>query len=55
MIFPLRRLLRREPEVLQVAWQQALRVEKLVVPKSWRRAVRWRKAWKRRGAAKAAA
>jgi hypothetical protein len=55
MIFPLRRLLRREPEVLPVAWQQALRVEKLVVPKSWRRAVRWRKAWKRRGAARAAA
>jgi hypothetical protein len=55
MIFPLRRLLRREPEVLPVAWQQALRVEKLVVPKSWRRAVRWRKAWKRRGAAKVAA
>ncbi len=55
MIFPLRRLLRREPEVLQVAWQQALRVEKLIVPKGWRRAVRWRKSWKRRAAAKAAA
>lgn len=54
MIFPLRRLLRREPEVFPVAWQQALRAEKLVVPKSWRRAVRWRKGWKKRRAAKAA-
>lgn len=54
VVFPLRRLLRREPEVFPVAWQQALRMEKLVVPKSWRRAVRWRKALKRRAAAKAA-
>lgn len=48
LIFPLRRLLRREPEVVLVAWQQALRVERLIVPRSWRRAVRWRKSLKRR-------
>jgi hypothetical protein len=55
MVFPLRRLLRREPEVMPVAWQQALRMERLVLPKHWRRAVRWRKGMKRRAAAKAAA
>lgn len=49
LIFPLRRLLRREPEVVLVAWQQALRVERLVVPRRWRRAVRWRKSFKNRG------
>ena len=48
LIFPLRRLLRREPEVVLVAWQQALRVERLVVPRRWRRAVRWRKSFKHR-------
>ncbi|MGZ5948397.1 MAG: hypothetical protein ACXWKV_17640 [Caulobacteraceae bacterium] len=31
MVFPLRRLLRREPEVVAVFWQQALRVERLVL------------------------
>ena len=36
-IFPLRRLLKREPEVAAVAWQQALRIEKVFLPKSWRR------------------
>ena len=35
-VFPLRRLLRREPEVFPVAWQQVLRIERLVLPKSWR-------------------
>jgi hypothetical protein len=35
-VFPLRRLLRREPEVMPVAWQQALRIERLLLPKSWR-------------------
>lgn len=55
MVFPLRRLLRREPEVMPVAWQQTLRIERLVLPKGWRRAVRWRKGVKRRAAAKAAA
>jgi hypothetical protein len=48
LVFPLRRLLRREPEVVLVAWQQALRVERLIVPRRWRVAVRWRKSLKRR-------
>ncbi len=37
-VFPLRRLLRRRPEILPVAWQQALRLERLLVPRRWRRA-----------------
>jgi hypothetical protein len=48
LIFPLRRLLRREPEVVLVAWQQALRIERLIIPRKWRVAVRWRKSLKRR-------
>ena len=43
LLFPLRRLLRREPEVMPVAWQQVLRMERLILPRSWRRAKRWRK------------
>ena len=35
-MFPIRRLLRREPEVIPVVWQQTLRVERLVLPTSWR-------------------
>ena len=48
LIFPLRRLLRREPEVIPVAWQQVLRVEKIILPPHWRRAKRWRRALRRR-------
>ena len=49
LIFPVRRLLRREPEVFAVAWQQALRLERLVLPRAWRpaRVVR-RRLFKRR-------
>ena len=43
LIFPIRRLLRRDPEVVPVAWQQALRVERIVLPQSWRFLVRSRK------------
>ena len=42
-VFPLRRLLRREPEVMPVAWQQALRVERMLLPKSWRMATSLRR------------
>jgi hypothetical protein len=49
MIFPLRRLLRREPEVAPVAWQQVLRMERLIVPKRYRFAVRSRRWLSRRG------
>jgi hypothetical protein len=55
LIFPLRRLLRREPEVLQVAWQQALRMERLVLPHRWRVAVRFRRRMKRRALRRALA
>ena len=41
-VFPLRRLLRREPEVMPVAWQQVLRFERMVLPKPWRFARRLR-------------
>jgi hypothetical protein len=36
MVFPLRRLLRREPEVMPVAWQQVLRTERWVLPRRMR-------------------
>ena len=38
MVFPIRRLLRREPEVFPVAWQQVLRMERMILPRSWRTA-----------------
>ena len=34
VVFPLRRLLRREPEVVAVFWQQTLRVERLILRKA---------------------
>ena len=43
VVFPLRRLIRRDPEIFPVLWQQALRIEKLIVPASWRRAAIWRR------------
>ncbi len=48
MVFPLRRLLRREPEVMPVAWQQLLRTERaffrlLRLPHRWRLARRTRR------------
>jgi len=55
LIFPIRRLLRREPELLQMAWQQALRMERLVLPSRWRIAVRFRRRMKRRAMQRAAA
>ena len=33
IVFPIRRMIRREPEVIPVIWQQMLRSEKLVLPK----------------------
>lgn len=35
-VFPLRRLMRREPEVIPVVWQQVLRTERLVLPTRYR-------------------
>jgi len=41
--FPIRRLLRRQPEVAAVAWQQVLRTERFFLPKRWRHARRVRR------------
>ncbi len=46
-LFPLRRLLRKDPEILAVAWQQALRVERLLTPRKLRFLVRTRRRWRR--------
>jgi hypothetical protein len=35
-VFPIRRLLRRDPEVFPVAWQQMLRTERFLLPRRWR-------------------
>ena len=43
MVFPIRRLMRREPELVLVAWQQYLRVERLVLPRRLRFAVKARR------------
>lgn len=45
---PLRRLLRRDPEVILFFWEQFLRLERLLLPPRWRRAVLWRRKLKRR-------
>lgn len=45
---PLRRLLRRDPEIIPVIWQQSLRVERLVLPRRFRFLVRTRKKMKGR-------
>jgi len=49
IFFPVRRLLRREPEVFPVAWQALLRVERGVLPRNWRFAARTRRRWRVRG------
>jgi hypothetical protein len=51
MAFPIRRLLRREPEFMPVFWQQTLRVERLMLPARWRVLVRARRRTRRRRAA----
>jgi hypothetical protein len=48
IVFPLRRLLRREPEVFPVAWQQALRIERMILPKGWRKGAELRRKYFRR-------
>lgn len=48
MVFPIRRLMRREPEVVLVFWQQYLRVERLVLPRRYRFAIRVRRRFKGR-------
>ena len=48
IVFPLRRLLRREPEVFPVAWQQVLRMERVLLPARWRLLVKWRRSMMRK-------
>jgi hypothetical protein len=48
IVFPIRRLIRREPEVVPVFWQQTLRVEQLVLPRRWRFLRRTRVSFRRR-------
>lgn len=47
-IFPLRRLLRRDPAVVAIAYQQVLRIEKVILPREWRRAADLRRQYFRR-------
>ena len=54
-VFPLRRLLRREPEVVLVFWQAYVRSERLILPKRFRFAVRVRRHFKLKRRARAAA
>ncbi len=37
IVFPIRRLIRREPEVMPVAWQASLRFERMITPRRLRR------------------
>ena len=47
---PIRRLLRRDPEVLKIFWEQTLRVERLILPPKLRFASRTRRLFRRRAA-----
>lgn len=47
-VFPLRRLMRREPEVIPVVWQQVLRTERLILPVRYRFMRRLRASYFRR-------
>ena len=48
MVFPIRRLLRREPEVMPVMWQSVLRMERVVLPRNRRFVKKVRKHFRRR-------
>lgn len=47
ILFPVRRLLRREPEVAPVLWQAVLRAERALLPKRLRFASKLRRRWRR--------
>jgi hypothetical protein len=47
-VHPVRRLIRREPEIFPVLWQQMLRLERTVLPSRWRRAGAWRRRYFKR-------
>ncbi|CAN7213195.1 hypothetical protein LJR219_000677 [Phenylobacterium sp. LjRoot219] len=48
LVFPVRRLMRRKPEIVLVLWQQYLRLERLVLPRKARFAVKARRGVKRK-------
>ncbi len=48
IVFPIRRLIRREPEVVPVVWQQTLRLEMVILPRRWRFVRRLRRSFGRR-------
>jgi predicted membrane chloride channel (bestrophin family) len=48
LIFPIRRLLRREPKVVSMFWQQMLRIERLILPHRMRFAAKSRRRFRRR-------
>jgi hypothetical protein len=54
MVFPIRRLMRREPEIVLVFWQQYLRMERLVLPRRARFAIKTRRHIRRRWRAREA-
>jgi hypothetical protein len=47
-VFPLRRLLRRDPQIVSFAYQWVLRIERLILPQDWRQAKNWRRRYFRR-------
>lgn len=48
MMSPIRRLLRRDPQILMMSWRQALRIERIIVPRKLRFAVRSRRLFRGR-------
>ena len=46
-VYPFRRLLRKNPEIAPVFWQQALRAEKVVLKRTHRRLARLRRSIRR--------
>jgi hypothetical protein len=48
LAFPIRRLMRRDPEVVAVAWQQTLRIERLFLPNRFRVLGRTRRRMRRK-------
>lgn len=48
IVFPIRRLMRRNPQIVLVMWQQYLRLEAVLLPSRWRFAARSRRGLKRR-------
>lgn len=48
VVFPLRRMLRRDPQIVSLAYQQVLRIERLILPHDWRRTKEFRRRYFRR-------